>query len=124
MRPVFGRRAPSCDRAFIRTRSSTRSSVSLIATYGMAPAAGAEVLREVSQQTNIKLRTVAEALIGWMLGRPKPKPLGRELDAAVQRRSRCPGTQDCPSPRSVETMTAGGVGSHGGEATEVRAGVP
>ncbi len=30
----------------------------------------------------------------------------------------------CPSPRSVETMTAGEVGSHGGEATEVRAGVP
>ncbi|GAA4026968.1 ParB/RepB/Spo0J family partition protein [Streptomyces plumbiresistens] len=30
----------------------------------------------------------------------------------------------CPSPRSVKTVTAGEVGSHGGEATEVRSGVP
>jgi hypothetical protein len=46
------------------------------------------VLREVSQHTNTKLHTVAEKVIAWTLGQPMPEPVGRELDAAVQRRSR------------------------------------
>ncbi|GAA2230037.1 ANTAR domain-containing protein [Streptomyces indiaensis] len=60
----------------------------LIAVHRIAPAAGFEVLREVSQQTNIKLHSVAETVIGWALGEPLTDPVGRELDAAVQRRSR------------------------------------
>ncbi|MER5834240.1 ANTAR domain-containing protein [Streptomyces sp. NPDC002130] len=60
----------------------------LIAVHRIAPAAGFEVLREVSQQTNVKLHSVAETVIGWALGEPLPGRVGRELDAAVQRRSR------------------------------------
>jgi hypothetical protein len=66
----------------------------LVRACQLPPAAGFEVLREVSQHTNIKLRTVAEALIAWALGRPLPQRVGEELDAAVQRRShggRTPG---------------------------------
>ncbi|KUN94458.1 hypothetical protein AQJ84_27360 [Streptomyces resistomycificus] len=58
----------------------------LVAAHRLPPAAGFELLREVSQHTNIKLHTVAEAVIAWALGQPLPGPVGRELDAAVQRR--------------------------------------
>lgn len=59
----------------------------LVATRRLPPAAGFEVLREVSQHTNIKLHAVAEALIAWALGSPLPEPVGLELDAVVWRRS-------------------------------------
>ncbi|MFF1446372.1 ANTAR domain-containing protein [Streptomyces sp. NPDC058295] len=35
----------------------------LVAVYRLAPAAGFDVLREVSQHTNTKLHTVAETVI-------------------------------------------------------------
>ncbi|MEU4467509.1 ANTAR domain-containing protein [Streptomyces sp. NPDC024017] len=60
----------------------------LIATHRLPPAAGFEVLREVSQHTNTKLHTVAETVIGWALGEPLPESVGQELEAAVRRRSR------------------------------------
>ncbi len=78
----------------------------LIATYRIPAAAGWEVLREVSQHTNIKPRTVAEALIGCALGWPKPELLGRELDAAVQRR---PRQQDAPDRPGGEVRGSGPV---------------
>lgn len=65
----------------------------LIATHRLTPAAGFEVLREVSQHTNIKLHTVAETVMAWALGQPLPEPVGRHLDAAVRRR---PHQQDAP----------------------------
>ncbi|WP_055713779.1 hypothetical protein [Streptomyces torulosus] len=39
-----------------------------------------------SPSGNTKLHTVAGTVIAWALG--EPEPVGRELDAAVQRRSR------------------------------------
>lgn len=60
----------------------------LTAIHQLSPAIGFEVLREVSQHTNTKLHTVAETVIAWALGQPLPELVGRELDAAVQRRSR------------------------------------
>jgi ANTAR domain len=57
----------------------------LVAAHRLPPAAGFEVLREISQHTNIKLHAVADALIAWALGRPLPEPLSQELDTAVQR---------------------------------------
>jgi hypothetical protein len=65
----------------------------LIAIHRLAPAAGFEVLREVSQHTNVKLHTVAETVIAWAPGQPLPERVGRQLDAAVQRRSH---QQDAP----------------------------
>ncbi|MFJ2729305.1 ANTAR domain-containing protein [Streptomyces collinus] len=50
-----------------------------MAIYRIPPAAGFEVLREVSQHTNTKLHEVAEAMIGWALGQRDPgrgAPLG------------------------------------------------
>ncbi|MEV2211188.1 ANTAR domain-containing protein [Streptomyces sp. NPDC050997] len=65
----------------------------LLAIYQLPPAAGFEVLREVSQHTNTKLHTVAETVIAWALGQLLPEPVGRELDAAVQR---CSGRRRAP----------------------------
>jgi hypothetical protein len=59
----------------------------LAALHRMAPDAGFEVLREVSQHTDVKLHTVAETLIDWALGQPMPQPVGQELNAAVRRRA-------------------------------------
>ncbi|MGW0615692.1 ANTAR domain-containing protein [Streptomyces sp. NPDC002788] len=66
----------------------------LTAIHRLAPASGSEVLREVSQRTSIKLHTVAESVIAWALGQPLPELVGRELDAAVHRRSRQQGASD------------------------------
>ena len=68
----------------------------LAATRRIPSAAGFEVLREVSQYTNIKLHTVAETVIACALGQPLPEPVDQELDAAVQRRSRRGQTPDRP----------------------------
>jgi hypothetical protein len=63
----------------------------LVAVHRLTPATGFEVLREVSQHTNVKLHAVAETVIDWALGRPLPPPVGQELDAAVRRRPRAEG---------------------------------
>ncbi|MFG3029195.1 ANTAR domain-containing protein [Streptomyces sp. NPDC048253] len=61
----------------------------LIAIHRIPPDTGFEVLREISQHTNIKLHTVAEMVIDWALGRqPLPEPVGHELGEAMQRHSR------------------------------------
>ncbi|MFI5681753.1 hypothetical protein [Streptomyces cellulosae] len=65
----------------------------LTAIHRLVPAAGFEVLREVSQRINFKLHTVAESVIGWALGEALPEPVGRKLEAAVRRR---PRLQDAP----------------------------
>jgi hypothetical protein len=72
----------------------------LIAVHRIPPDAGFEVLREVSQHTNIKLHTVAKALIDWALGQPLPKPLEQKLGEAVQRPSR---KGDNPTTRTSRT---------------------
>ncbi|MFJ3334355.1 ANTAR domain-containing protein [Streptomyces sp. NPDC086766] len=68
----------------------------LVATRRIRPAAGFDVLREVSQRTNVKLHTVAKAVIAWAPGRPLPEPVGREVAAAVERRSPHQGAPDRP----------------------------
>ncbi|MFD5478538.1 ANTAR domain-containing protein [Streptomyces hawaiiensis] len=68
----------------------------LIAVHRIPPDAGFEVLRDVSQHTNIKLHTVATALIDWALGQPLAKPLEQKLGEAVQRHSRKEDNPDQP----------------------------
>ncbi|GAA2557747.1 hypothetical protein GCM10010423_69250 [Streptomyces levis] len=57
----------------------------LLAVYRLTPSIGFDVLREVSQRTNTKLRAIAQNVIDWALGTPLPEVVGRELDAAVER---------------------------------------
>ncbi|MER5374932.1 ANTAR domain-containing protein [Streptomyces sp. NPDC002553] len=91
----------------------------LTAIHRLAPAAGFEVLREVSQRTNIKLHPVAESVIAWALGQPLPEPVGRELDTAVHRRSRRQEASDGnagwnPRPRMPRVRRSGPVRRWGG----------
>jgi hypothetical protein len=58
----------------------------LLTVHRLEPGAGFDVLREVSQHTNTKLHTVAEAVIEWALREePLPPPVDRELQAALER---------------------------------------
>ncbi|MET7377369.1 ANTAR domain-containing protein [Streptomyces sp. NPDC005526] len=68
----------------------------LVATRRIRPAAGFDVLREDSRRTDVKLHTIAKAVIAWALGRPLPESVGRELAAAVERRSPHQGVPDRP----------------------------
>ncbi|MEU1001377.1 ANTAR domain-containing protein [Streptomyces tibetensis] len=69
----------------------------LAAVCRLEPAAGFEVLREVSQRTNIKLHTVADAVLDWAL-KQKPLPLAvdRDLRAALRRHSHAVDDLDQP----------------------------
>ncbi|MFI1927261.1 ANTAR domain-containing protein [Streptomyces sp. NPDC020377] len=60
----------------------------LVVVHRIPPGAGFEVLRQVSQHTNIKLHTVAQLVIDWALGQPlpeTPETVERELGQAVRR---------------------------------------
>ncbi|MFD5739534.1 ANTAR domain-containing protein [Streptomyces massasporeus] len=60
----------------------------LAAVCRLEPAAGFEVLREVSQRTNIKLYSVADAVLGWASKqKPLPESVDRDLQAALRRHS-------------------------------------
>ncbi|MCK8678082.1 ANTAR domain-containing protein [Streptomyces lichenis] len=58
----------------------------VLAYGGLRSDAGWEVLREVSQHTNTKLREVAEYLVQWPHCAWLPPEIHRGLDAALQRR--------------------------------------
>jgi hypothetical protein len=58
----------------------------LIGLGPMSACDGWDVLREISQHTNIKVRAVAEAVIDWAQDRrPLPEPVRKELDAGLGR---------------------------------------
>ncbi|MER8225323.1 ANTAR domain-containing protein [Streptomyces sp. NPDC094143] len=69
----------------------------LLTVHRLEPAVGFDVLREVSQHTNIKLHVVAEAVIEWALcEEPLPPPFDRELQEALQRHPRTGTRQNQP----------------------------
>lgn len=63
----------------------------LIGLFRLSADGGWEVLREVSQRTNIKVREVADLVIGWAQGHPLPGLVRGELENVLRRRSRDPG---------------------------------
>ncbi|MES4886175.1 ANTAR domain-containing protein [Streptomyces sp. NPDC000349] len=79
-----------CENAQLRQTIDAHDTVDqaigvLLAVHRLEPAAGFDVLREVSQHTNIKLHTVTEAVIEWVLREePLPSPVDQELQAAQQ----------------------------------------
>jgi predicted amidohydrolase YtcJ len=72
----------------------------LIAVYRIVPEDGFEVLRKVLQHTNIKVRALAEMVIGWGVGAALPPSVVREMDKAVERHPRADGHLDSPRASS------------------------
>ncbi|WP_245996971.1 ANTAR domain-containing protein [Streptomyces armeniacus] len=64
----------------------------VMARAGCGPQAAWEVLVEVSQHTNTKLRVVAADVVAGAGGRPLPEPLRRALAAACRRHGRAATT--------------------------------
>ncbi|MFB8774947.1 ANTAR domain-containing protein [Streptomyces broussonetiae] len=63
----------------------------VVAYGGVRPDIGWDVLREISQHTNTKLREVAEHLVQWPHCEWLPPGIRRCLDAALERRRSSPG---------------------------------
>ncbi|WP_329528852.1 ANTAR domain-containing protein [Streptomyces sp. NBC_01462] len=57
----------------------------LIALHRCSAVGGWEVLREVSQHTNTRLRDVADTIIGWTQGHPLPDIVRVALEDALRR---------------------------------------
>ncbi|WP_307804825.1 ANTAR domain-containing protein [Streptomyces sp. VRA16 Mangrove soil] len=55
----------------------------MIALGGLTPNQGWHVLKTVSQQTNIKLRHIAERIVAWTTGHPLDTNLRHALDLAL-----------------------------------------
>ncbi|MFI0239159.1 ANTAR domain-containing protein [Streptomyces sp. NPDC016845] len=51
----------------------------------LTPDQGWDVLKEVSQHTNTKLRDIAGQVVGWANGRPLPDRTRGALDSALER---------------------------------------
>ncbi|MFE6288252.1 ANTAR domain-containing protein [Streptomyces sp. NPDC057877] len=58
----------------------------VVAYGGVRPDSGWDILREISQHTNTKLREVAEHLVQWPSCEWLPPGIRRCLDAALERR--------------------------------------
>ncbi|MBL1082536.1 ANTAR domain-containing protein [Streptomyces actinomycinicus] len=58
----------------------------------LAPEEAWRALRDVSQRTNVKLRTVAEHVLAYAQGGPLPEPVRAELAKAIARYRRYRGT--------------------------------
>ncbi|MEU3255405.1 ANTAR domain-containing protein [Streptomyces sp. NPDC006997] len=66
----------------------------VVAYGGVHPDHGWDVLREISQHTNTKLREVAEHLVQWPHCGWLPAGIRRCLDAALERRTPAAGRDD------------------------------
>ncbi|MGW8375057.1 ANTAR domain-containing protein [Streptomyces sp. ODS28] len=63
----------------------------VVALGQIAPEEAWRVLRDVSQRTNVKLRTVAEHILLFAQGTPMPEPERGELSKAIARYRACTG---------------------------------
>ncbi|MFF3504799.1 ANTAR domain-containing protein [Streptomyces sp. NPDC003247] len=72
----------------------------VVALGRMTPDEGWAVLREVSQHTNIKLRTVAELILLWGRGGQLPEEIRAELEELLGRHdpARVPGAPPPAGP--------------------------
>lgn len=80
----------------------------------IAPEEAWRALRDVSQRTNTKLRSVAEHVLGYAQGGTLPEPERTELTEAVVRYRRCAAHSRVPEPGiSDGPARFGGAGGRG-----------
>jgi hypothetical protein len=69
----------------------------VITVGGLRPDQGWEVLKHISQHTNVKLREVARCLVQWPAGGPLPEVIRRALPHAVDHVRGSDGDRSCGS---------------------------
>ncbi|MFJ4585570.1 ANTAR domain-containing protein [Streptomyces echinatus] len=80
----------------LESRAVIDQAIGVVVTYGRLPSRHArEILIEVSQHTNTKLREVAAHLVQWPMCAWLPPEIRTALDAALQRRKSL-GLPDVP----------------------------
>lgn len=70
----------------------------IITLGGLCPEQGFDVLRNVSQHTNIKLREIAGLVVDWVLTQQLPDEVQRALDAALKRAQSVPLAREGDGP--------------------------
>ncbi|MCL3997828.1 ANTAR domain-containing protein [Streptomyces lavenduligriseus] len=97
----------------------------VVALGQIAPEEAWRALRDVSQRTNVKLRTVAEHVLGYVQGGALPEPERIELAKAIVRYRRCGGRPaplgdgvPAPATRGGATAGDGAESGTGGDAGE------
>ncbi|MEU3528144.1 ANTAR domain-containing protein [Streptomyces sp. NPDC038707] len=91
----------------------------VVALGQIAPEEAWRALRDVSQRTNVKLRTVAEHVLDYVQGGALPEPERRELAKAIVRYRRCGGRpaplgDGLPAPADATGSGAGAAAGPGG----------
>ncbi|MFF9001303.1 ANTAR domain-containing protein [Streptomyces achromogenes] len=90
----------------------------VVALGQIAPEEAWRALRDVSQRTNVKLRTVAEHVLGYVQGGALPEPERIELAKAIVRYRRC-GGRPAPLGDGLPAPAApGGAATPAGDARE------
>ncbi|MFJ2770467.1 ANTAR domain-containing protein [Streptomyces sp. NPDC087300] len=75
-------------RQAVDSHASIDQAIGIVVALGqVAPEQGWEVLREVSQHTNIKLRAVADLILAWGQNGDLPAEVRDELGASLARRA-------------------------------------
>ncbi|MFC9681588.1 ANTAR domain-containing protein [Streptomyces sp. NPDC056948] len=93
--------------AQLRRAMQTRPTIDLargilMASFGLSPEAAWSVLVRTSQNTNTKLRRLAEELVGAAHGTTLPEQVQRQLAAAVASASTRSAAAACPASGTVE----------------------
>ncbi|MER6473426.1 ANTAR domain-containing protein [Streptomyces collinus] len=86
----------------------------MVALGRVAPEEGWEVLKDVSQHSNIKLRNIAELILIWGRRGEIPADVGARLEDALERYgpTQVPGSDPGPRPAQGAGPAAEGPGRH------------
>ncbi|GAA3140270.1 ANTAR domain-containing protein [Streptomyces echinatus] len=88
-------------KAALESRAVIDQAIGVVVAHGRLPSRQArEVLIEVSQHTNTKLREVATHLVQWPMCAWLPPEIRTALDAALQRRTSRDRTEEPPPASS------------------------
>ncbi|MFD9122122.1 ANTAR domain-containing protein [Streptomyces bottropensis] len=73
----------------------------VIALGALRPQQGFDVLKDVSQHTNVKLREIAGLIVDWVLTHHLPDDVQEALDAALQKAQSAPSHGIAPDPHAA-----------------------
>ncbi|MGW2231562.1 ANTAR domain-containing protein [Streptomyces formicae] len=82
----------------VDSHATVDQAIGIVVALGqVTPEQGWDVLQEVSQHTNIKLRTIADLIVTWGQNGELPAEVQAELGASLARRSEGPPSAGSPA---------------------------